>query len=145
MVTDTEKLFYETFDIKPFRHCCKPRLDCHARSERTCKDTCEYYSSSTYPEINEQKILEILSIANKEGIYGYSDWGGSYLIGETVAELKENLLQDCIRNKYALREDIRKVFDGPWYSYSVRVVDSEGNPVSFPTKDTNYHVEVTLK
>lgn len=74
------------------------------------KKDCNEKNRYKYPEITAEKLLEMICVLNKEAIYGYSDWGGSFVIGETIEELKESLLTDCIRNKSKVFKQIQQLF-----------------------------------
>lgn len=102
MVTELEKQFYKTFGIEPF---CD--LPCNKRGVECTDNT---YCGNKYPKVTDHKLLEMICILNKEAIYGYSDWGGNFVIGETVEELKESILTDCIRNKSKVFKQIQQIF-----------------------------------
>ena len=99
MTTELEQEFYSTFGIEE-----KENLN------YTEKGFIEH--TYNYPEISDHKLLEMLCILNKEAIYGYSDWGGNFVIGETIEELKESILTDCIRNKSKIFNQIQHLFKG---------------------------------
>ena len=97
MTTKLEQKFYDTFGIEE-----KENLN------YTEKGFIEHAYS--YPEISDHKLLEMLCTLNKEAVYGYSDWGSNFVIGETVEELKESILTDCIRNKSKIFKQIQQLF-----------------------------------
>lgn len=132
MKTELEQEFFKTFGIEPkIKDGCKyadnywnnERLanlygtfDAYLKEKcpydnKECYTICSYsYDKEVYPEITDSKLLEMICILNKEGIYGYSDWGGNFVIGETVEELKESILTDCIRNKSKIFNQIQQLF-----------------------------------
>lgn len=63
-----------------------------------------------YPEITAEKLLEMICILNKEAVYGYSNWSCKFIIGETIEELIENILTDCIINKSKVFKQIQQLF-----------------------------------
>lgn len=131
MTTELEEQFFKVFGIEPtIIDACKitdeywnneelaNEYGCFALYMREkcpydedCNDNCEYtFEKIEYPEITDRKLLEMICTLNKEAIYGYSDWGGSFAIGETVEELKESILMDCIRNKSKIFNQIQQLF-----------------------------------
>lgn len=98
MVTELEQKFYDTFGIE--------------KRYITLEDDYGKFQThdKLYPEITAEKLLEMICVLNKEAVYGYSDWGGNFVIGETVEELKESILTDCIRNKSKVFKQIQELF-----------------------------------
>ena len=107
MTIELEQKFYDTFDIEPKYKTCIFRY-CRNKKEYDCDNCGDRFWH--YPEITAEKLLEIICILNKEAVYGYSDWGGNFIIGETVEELKESILTDCIRNKSKVLKQIQQLF-----------------------------------
>ena len=98
MVTELEQEFYKVFGIEQ-------------KVETTpCYGGCKINGFEPYPEITAEKLLEMICVLNKEAVYGYSDWGGNFVIGETVEELKGSILTDCIRNKSKVFKQIQQLF-----------------------------------
>jgi hypothetical protein len=95
---DFEQEFYRVFGIGP--------------NVKTipCYGGCKIDGFESYPEITAEKLLEMICVLNKEAVYGYSDWGGNFVIGETVEELKKSILTDCIRNKSKVFKQIQQLF-----------------------------------
>ena len=91
-----EQEFFRVFGIEPKKIPTQPGW---------CPDVIE-----VYPEITAETLLQMICILNKEAVYGYSDWGGNFVIGGTVEELKESLLTDCIRNKSKVFKQIQQLF-----------------------------------
>ena len=96
MTTELEQEFYNTFGLE--------RKKLFSARQGINPD------AVIYPEITAEKLLQMICILNKEAVYGYSDWGGKFVIGETVKELKESILTDCIRNKSQLFKQIQQLF-----------------------------------
>lgn len=122
MTTELEEQFFKKFGIEPecVRGCGQYYFEngnIDAWNVFDCKNSdcskCEHDKSIwRYPEITDRKLLEMICILNKEAIYGYSDWGGNFIIGETVQELKESILTDCIENKSKIFNQIQQLFKG---------------------------------
>ena len=104
MTTELEEQFFKTFGVEP--ECSIEDVKNVKCVEKKCKD-CIFCMK---PEITAEILLEMICILNKEGIYGYSDWGGNFVIGETVEELKESILTDCIRDKSKIFKQIQQLF-----------------------------------
>ena len=88
-MTELEEKFYKTFGIEPFIYCCKPRLDCSARSEGTCVKECEYYSGILYPEITAERLLKLVGAMND--FQGYTS-----LMNSNIEELKNEILEGSL-------------------------------------------------
>lgn len=101
MTTELEQEFYKVFEISP--------ATVEEYGATYFWDTIEI-DGKRYTPIDDRKLLEMICILNKEAIYGYSDWGGSFVIGETVEELKESILTDCIENKSKIFNQIQQLF-----------------------------------
>lgn len=100
-----EKEFFVTFGIEPFIYCCKPRLDCSARSEGTCAKECEYYSGILYPQITAEILLKLICIGST--IYPYCL---NYC--ETKEELKDFILNFFIRHKKEVnKKQVKALFE----------------------------------
>ena len=114
-MSQLEQEFYDTFWIEPEYYCTyekvaenKLEYECTDNNLEKCKECKEV--DKRYPEITAEKLLQIICILNKEAVYGYSDWGSNFIIGETVEELKESILTDCIRNKSKVFKQIQQLF-----------------------------------
>ena len=99
MTSKVEQKFFECFGIEPK----------YIEGENTMEYS---YGKLEYPPITDRVLLELICIANKECIYGYSDYGGCYLIGETIEEIKESLLTDLIHNKTKVYKQVQQLFKG---------------------------------
>ena len=111
-----EQEFYNTFEIEPKYYCTyekvaenKLEYECTNNNLEKCKECQEV--GKRYPVITAEKLFEMICILNKEAVYGYSDWGGNFIIGETIEELKESILTDCIRNKSKVFKQIQQLFE----------------------------------
>lgn len=115
MTTNIEQEFYKVFGIN--KQCMCPYFPEYKESgceicikyfqgKKDCNDKNQY----RYPSITSGKLLEMICVLNKEAVYGYSDWGGNFVIGETVEELKESILTDCIRNKRKVYNQVQQLF-----------------------------------
>ena len=65
-----------------------------------------------YPKITDRILLELYVLLYKEGIYGYSDWGGCYPVGDTVDEIKQSILSTCIEANSRIYEQVQALFKG---------------------------------
>ena len=100
-MSEIEQEFYKVFEISP--------ATVQEYGATYFWDTIEI-DGKRYTPIDDRKLLEIICILNKEAVYGYSDWGGNFIIGETVEEIKESILTDCIRDKSKVFKQIRQLF-----------------------------------
>lgn len=130
-----EEEFFKTFGIEPKTkyYCpkCKSVLEdwwyggkypsyecsnqlCDYETYELRGDFKNLYKEDVYPPITDRILLELICILNRNGLYGYSDWGGNYPIGETVEELKNSILNDCITHQktYNLYKQVRSLFEG---------------------------------
>lgn len=126
MTTELEEQFFKVFGVEPKMLCNCEFKNLYDYRIEYGSDVCDYTESKIkepckvckkakqkvplYPEITDHKLLELICILNKEAIYGYSDWGGNFVIGETAEELKESILTDCIRNKSKIFKQIQQSF-----------------------------------
>ena len=104
MTAELEQEFFRCFGIE--HKCKRGKIVCAGRASNKCP-TCQ---NNIYPEITDRKLLKLICTLNKEAIYGYSDWGGNFVIGETVEELKESILKDCIRDNSKVFKQIQQLF-----------------------------------
>lgn len=134
MTTELEKNFFKCFEIEPKHNDgCKIAdkywdneelankygtfdnymdKNCVEENSGACFSTCEFaYDDKQYPPITDRKLLLLVCLANAHSIYGYSDYGGEFLIGTTIEELKENLLKDLLDNASRVREDVKALFE----------------------------------
>ena len=101
MRSELEREFYKALEISP--------ATVQEYGATYFWDTIEI-DGKRYTPIDDHKLLEMICILNKEAVYGYSDWGGEFIIGETIEELKESILKDCIRNKSKVFKQIQQLF-----------------------------------
>lgn len=96
MTTELEQQFFKVFGIEKNNDNC-PMLD-----KSNCvfvPSECNYYQ---YPEITDRKLLEMICTLSQSYPLNYEGWSFN-----TVQDLKETMLEDCIKTakKLSLSSD----------------------------------------
>lgn len=98
MITEIERQFFDTFEIKPkyktcvFKYCKnKKEYDCE-----NCNDR-EWH----YPPITDRILLELICILNPY----------SYPSGKNIQHLKEGILEWCIKFKNDIKHQVQTLFE----------------------------------
>lgn len=104
-MTNIERQFFKTFGIEPKKQgYCDWQSDC-PYSDIKCGDDCPYWQYENelkYPKITDRILLELICIANKASIE---------VIGETVEEMKNKLLEEMIYWKDdIIHKEIQQLF-----------------------------------
>lgn len=106
--------FYDTFDIKPYCRCSDNfvyssplEYECTNGDESECL-SCEK-GIKTYPEITPMVILRLISQINR-----YKSYHSEYkqeLQGQTIHDIKIEVLQECINLKDYFKEMIPNILN----------------------------------
>ena len=108
-MTKQEEKFYKTFEIKRKTvHVCNLPEDTDCPNLYCCNHYCEYEGSreTDYPPITDHILLELLCILAKSDFYGYYSFSS-----KNITELKERILNDCIKRESSVKTHIRKLFE----------------------------------
>lgn len=111
MTNEIEKEFFDAFGIKPkpnesgYGLCLKydNLLKCDSEKKDLMEGCpgCEYFEvSKFYPTITDRILLELIVINNKN----------APAVGDTLEELKNQVLYWCIQYKYKIYHTVRKMF-----------------------------------
>ena len=103
MTNDLEKQFFSTFGIEPreFKSCDVGTF-CPYEGQ-LCDDTCPYYRTYKvdYPAISDRILLNLILIMNP-----YAP-----PVGDTMEEMKEQVLYWCIRYATEIKHQVRTLFE----------------------------------
>ena len=122
MTNELEKTFFDTFEIKnnmckyakygyegtegTWYFCDKNQKECWTYpSNTTCKD-----KMTSYPEITDHILLELICICNSTYINGYTNY--FMATGKTKEGLKEEILKKCIVLSKDIKCQVRTLFEG---------------------------------
>lgn len=107
MTTEIEKKFFDAFGIKPERKCYY--WDCPYSTGLVTQDVpfekrdcvnCKNPDKTVYPEITDRILLELIVINNEN----------APAVGDTLEELRNQVLYWCIRYKNKIYTQVRDLF-----------------------------------
>lgn len=100
MTNETEKKFFDAFGIEPYDR----YFVCSKQLERECKKICQCCELSEevrcYPTITDRILLELIVLNNHN----------APAVGNTLEELKNQVLYWCIQYKYKIYNQVRYLF-----------------------------------